>query len=362
MTSKRALVTTTVNVPTNLREWANGLGMTDHLIVVGDVQTPHTEVGRLLTSIEADTGVQCAYVHPGVQTPWETERVVGYRSIQRRNLGYLEALRLDADVVITVDDDNFPMSWIDPTNAESWINEITPMLTAPSGPHQLLRSSHGWYNPGQLCVPTVTHRGYPIGRRAGMSAETTVPSEDGRVGVFAALWLGDPDVDAIERIANNTTVSDVTGDVTLHPDTWAPFNSQATAIRADLLPACYLWPEVGRYDDIWASYVARTVMCHTGDLVRYGYPLVEQRRNEHDLVTDLERELLGMRHTPELITVLGRCDIEIAGKCVAGQSFTVTELTTHVFHRVIEECRWLPARTADGFTAWLHDLEQIGVR
>ena len=37
--------------------------------------------------------------------------------------------------------------------------------------------------------------------------------------------------------------------------TWSPFNSQNTALSAKIIPAYPLSPKVGRYDDIWASYV-----------------------------------------------------------------------------------------------------------
>jgi hypothetical protein len=59
-----------------------------------------------------------------------------------------------------------------------------------------------------------------------------------------------------------------------------------------------------RYDDIWMSYLAKPAIDRMGDLVTFGRPLVVQRRNPHDLLTDLDRELVPMMLTERLIEIL----------------------------------------------------------
>ena len=55
-----------------------------------------------------------------------------------------------------------------------------------------------------------------------------------------------------------------------------------------------MYPNVGRMDDIWASY---TVQKQFPNSVIYNKVSVYQERNEHDIVLDLEREIIGYRNT-----------------------------------------------------------------
>src|SRR6185503_16875780 len=43
----KALITTTINVPHNLSDWANLLNEDDHIIVAGDMKTPQDDVDYL---------------------------------------------------------------------------------------------------------------------------------------------------------------------------------------------------------------------------------------------------------------------------------------------------------------------------
>jgi hypothetical protein len=62
----------------------------------------------------------------------------------------------------------------------------------------------------------------------------------------------------------------------------------------EALPAYFLSPYTGRYDDIWASYIINRISQHFGDTVAFGEPLVRQQRNPHDLWRDLDVERNGM--------------------------------------------------------------------
>ena len=136
--------------------------------------------------------------------------------------------------------------------------------------------------------------------------------------------------------------------------TWGPFNSQATAIRGDLAPAFFMWPGVGRYDDIWASYLMRAIMDVRNDVVAYGEPLVRQVRNEHDLFKDLEAELFGMRHTEALVKVLRHVSHEVTAE------MSVTEALTIGFTH-ITNLPFIPDQTKYSFNSWLYDLCQLEV-
>ena len=337
----RALITTTINVPGNLADWRETLMDDDVVIVAGDLQSPHDEIIAYLAELPGEN----VYLHPDAQTQWKSSEVIGWRCIQRRNIALLEALKRRPEFIVSVDDDNYPQSFA-MSQYENLFKgyDVPPMVKSPSG----------WFNPGAACSPAVVHRGYPLWLRKDYErVDVSLFNPPANVGVVASLWIGDPDIDAIERMFHDTAVTGISfPQFTLRRGTWGPFNSQATAIRGDLAPAFFMWPGVGRYDDIWASYLMRAIMDVRNDVVAYGEPLVRQVRNEHDIFKDLEAELFGMRHTEALVKVLRQIAAEVTAE------MTVTEaLTTAFIH--ITELPFIPDQTKYSFNSWLFDLRTI---
>ncbi len=82
----------------------------------------------------------------------------------------------------------------------------------------------------------------------------------------------------------------------------SPFNSQNTFLSAAVLPDYFLFPHVGRMDDIWAAYYVQA----KGFTVAYGRASVYQQRNEHDLVKDMKSEYLGYENNLRLVSDLTR--------------------------------------------------------
>ena len=64
-------------------------------------------------------------------------------------------------------------------------------------------------------------------------------------------------------------------------------------------------PHAGRMDDIWASYMVQKQFPNS---VVYNRATVYQDRNEQDLVTNLEKEVIGYRNTLDFIE--GRYQLE----------------------------------------------------
>ena len=83
-------------------------------------------------------------------------------------------------------------------------------------------------------------------------------------------------------------------------DVISPFNSQNTFLSAEWLQHYFLFPHVGRMDDIWASYYVQA----RGARVVFGKPSVVQERNPHDLVLDMKREYLGYEHNLSIVEAL----------------------------------------------------------
>jgi hypothetical protein len=77
----------------------------------------------------------------------------------------------------------------------------------------------------------------------------------------------------------------------------SPFNSQNTFLLGGWLHNYFLFPGIGRMDDIWASYFLQ----HMGAKIVYGRPSVYHKRNPHDLVKDMKSEYLGYEYNLEIV-------------------------------------------------------------
>ena len=111
---KKLIVTTTINSPTEATKGYDKIEGWDFL-VVGDKKTPHDEYKNY------------NYLHPEDQEKIDKNLsdMIGWGCIQRRNLGFVYALKNDYDYIATVDDDNIPY--------DNWGEMFTCLLyTSPS--------------------------------------------------------------------------------------------------------------------------------------------------------------------------------------------------------------------------------------
>ena len=108
------IVTTTINEPTlatlKFCEIAKNKGW--KFVVVGDTKTPHEEYEKL----QYDYPFFFTYLTPEYQQEKypELSEIIGWKTIQRRNIGFVYAYQNGAEIIATVDDDNIPYdSWGD---------------------------------------------------------------------------------------------------------------------------------------------------------------------------------------------------------------------------------------------------------
>lgn len=316
-----ALVTTTIHVPhclDNYLENAERHGHADRtsVIVVGDRKTPPA-IGAYLAELGRRHPAPITYLDVEAQGPflrrWPgLDQALRYDCIQRRNIGYLRAALDGADVIVSIDDDNF-------VTDEDYVGHhlcVGRDLRIP-----VVHHPSGWWNVCQRLVSDPPrrfyHRGYPKSRQDWSSGGAEVEVRDVRPVVNAGLWLKNPDIDAttnIEEPIDVVALEPIAGDraCALAPGTWCPFNSQNTAFDVAVLPAMYLVVmldtlrgyRVGRLDDIWMSYFVRAIADQLGDSVVYGAPLVVQDRNPHNFLHDLSQELGGYLLTEALVEYL----------------------------------------------------------
>jgi hypothetical protein len=307
---KTTIVTTTINVPVLLAKYAANAHYYGHeevdFVVIGDRKSP-AQTSDFCRTIERY--YPCAYFDIAAQQ----ERLEGFPelwdhlrfdSIQRRNIGMLIAWDDGADVVITIDDDNFvtTQDFVGLHGAAGAMRDVTAY-----------GSTSGFFNVCSFLEADdgvrFYHRGYPQKQRWNEREHfVTRQKMARRIAVNAGFWLDDPDIDALTRMERQPVVRGFqagwTGNIALQPGTWSPFNSQNTALMREVVPAYFLSPYLGRYDDIWASYIVTRIAEHLEDVITFGEPLVRQKRNPHDLWKDLDVERNGMMLTDEFCEAL----------------------------------------------------------
>lgn len=307
---KTTIVTTTIYVPSALEKYAENARFYGHtdvdFVVIGDKKTP-AETRPFCDSITA-SGYRCQYLDIADQEAYLKRfpalwKHIPFNCIQRRNVGLLKAWEGGAEVIITIDDDN----WMLNHDFVRLHNLVGQTLELPA-----IETSSGWFNICSVLEEAkgtpFYHRGFPRGQRWREHELFTCEAPiRRRVAVNAGLWLDDPDIDAMTRLERPIVVTGMKPghqSFVLQPGTWSPFNSQNTAMLRDTIPAYFQSPYVGRYDDIWPSYITTRIMQHMGDVIAFGYPLLRQKRNEHNLWVDLDNERVGMALTDEFCEML----------------------------------------------------------
>lgn len=276
---KKVIVTTTINPPTKAVKLFQAMKDWD-LVVIGDRKTPkdyHLERG--------------VYMDPAHQEKYDKELsdAIGWDCIQRRNFGLLVAHDMKADIVAVVDDDNIPLAgWGENLfiGQEIEVNYYETDLPA--------------FDPiGATNYPKLWHRGYPLQllskRNYGTKTRKRV-----RADVQADFWNGDPDIDAICRMEHAPECDFDPAAFPIASNKLSPFNSQNTFLAGNVLNNYFLYPHVGRMDDIWAAYYVQAKDYR----VVYGKASVFQDRNVHDLTRDMRQEYLGYENNMSIVQEL----------------------------------------------------------
>lgn len=283
-----SIITTTINSPTTATKKFAQLAQDNnwHFVIVGDTKTPHAEYKELEKRYS-----KVKYLDPEDQAILypQLSELIGWKTIQRRNIGFVYAYNhLQAEIIATVDDDNIPY--------DNWGQNIIVNKTLQVDVYENYLTDY--FDPFSATNQNLLwHRGYPIEHLSTKNAINHTGVKQINVKVQADFWNGDPDIDAICRLTKQPLVKfdNFETFTTFQP---APFNSQNTFLSRDVFPHYSVWPGIGRMDDIWASYYLRK---HFNENIVYCKPSVYQERNPQDLVTNLENECIGYRYTKRFI-------------------------------------------------------------
>lgn len=202
--------------------------------------------------------------------------IVSRRDSGVRAFGFLRAVALGADVVVTLDDDCLPASDAD---RAAFCATHRANLAAPPA----------WIS----SVPGLRVRGLPYGN----GRRRTSP----RVTVNMGLWSGTADLDALQTLLGSPAThgfEPVVQTQVVSRHHYVPLCGMNLAFRAEALPAMY-FPKMGdgspyrRFDDVWCGVVMQRVFAHLDWVWTVGTPVVVHTRASDPLV-NLEKETPGL--------------------------------------------------------------------
>ena len=220
------------------------------------------------------------------------------RHYARKNIGYLQAMKNGADVIIETDDDNSPMPafW-----ASRNLEENACVITGKD-----------WINAYKYFTDmNIWPRGYPLDKimdsppPLGEVAEINCPIQQG-------LADENPDVDAVYRLTLPLPVTfEQKENIAIGEGAWCPFNSQNTTWFKDAFPLLYLPSYCSfRMTDIWRSFVAQRIAWTCGWKILFHNATVRQERNDHDLITDFKDEIPGYLNNYKICGLIQDLDLK----------------------------------------------------
>lgn len=270
------------------------------IIIIGDKKTP--DITNLCGKLTQQYKIPIDYLDVAKQNeeiPPALLALFDYNTPDRTILGGMLAYLRGAQRIIALDDDNYVIE----NDFVGWHSEVGKVKN-----RQLIQSSTGWFNIHEALESDIEFypRGYPFGQRHKV-VKPEISYQRKRTAVNQGLVLGDPDIDAIQRLAHPINATRMNGKYDSQfglLDTWSPFNYQNTCLCRELIP-CYFRPKSGlRNADIWTAYIFNRLAEHMGDVITFGQPLVHQERIGHNLFDDLSVEMQNNRETDYFCEVI----------------------------------------------------------
>ena len=202
-----------------------------------------------------------------------------------RNFGFLKAHQMGADIIITIDDDCYPVKNHD--------------LIKLHSQNLALKTPRKWTN----TYPDARHlytRGMPYLNR--QQAPTMLSH---------GLWTNVLDFDGPTHLQNLNFKAEFSEHFLqiIPQGAYYPMCSMNLAFRREIVPLMY-FPLMGedkngnkwgydRFDDIWAGIFSKKIMDHLGYSVINGAPFVEHRKGS-DPFKNLQKEALGIETNEKL--------------------------------------------------------------
>ena len=302
------------------------------LIVVGDVKGPQEYLPE----------VQFFSLSDQLALPFGLVADLPTSHYGRKNLGYLIAIRQQADCIYETDDDNAPSEGWAVRSRITWARKATTRHWA--NVYRMFSNENIWPRgfPLELINDPATYRD---------NGESDVEELD--APIQQGLANASPDVDAIWRLVLDRDFTFQTGpSIWLPPGTWCPFNSQTTWWWPPVYTLLYLPSYCSfRMTDIFRSFVAQRCLWELGHGVVFHAPEVIQERNPHNLLRDFADEISGYLQNSKIAQALTDLSLHPGPDQVPRNM--------RICYEELVRIAVLPPRELPLVDAWLTDLETI---
>jgi hypothetical protein len=303
MQPSAALVMTTIADPEILEDYRRNFERFGHLehvkvFIIPDRKTPASAYDRCAQLRRSGMQVVCPTIEEQetyLRKFRNLARLIPYNSDNRRNIAFLMALESGADVMMSIDDDNYCLP-----DEDFFAGHSVARGDVVSGNE--VHSSNGWFNICEMMDirpdVNVYPRGFPYYARHQSVQISQAPAQ-GKVHMNAGLWLSEPDVDAMTWLVTPVRTIRMKGESILLGDkAWSPINTQNTGLSREVIVAYYYvrmgYPlggmPIDRFGDIVSGYFSQACVRHLGYKIRVGSPVAEHRRNSHNYMRDAANE------------------------------------------------------------------------
>ncbi|RKS45124.1 uncharacterized protein DUF288 [Gillisia mitskevichiae] len=281
---KKSIIITSIFDPTEaIKAFAQ---LKDYnLIVIGDKKSPENWSCENVTYLS---------VNDQNKLNFQILKFLPYDHYSRKMIGYLLAIKNNADFIIDTDDDNIPK--------ENW---SFPQFNYE---YDCIKKNIGFVNVYQLFTKQkIWPRGLPLNLiNKEYNFNDMISLKNCNVGIWQGLADEDPDVDAIYRLTSDTPCYfEERKPIVLSAGTICPFNTQNTMIIKQLFPLLYLPTFVTfRFTDILRGLVAQPIMWLYNYQLGFINATVVQKRNPHDYMKDFISELPMYEHCDKIMEIV----------------------------------------------------------
>lgn len=327
---KHCIVVTTINYPNKaMLSLAKGAHAKNWLfIIIGDEKSPNDFHLNGAEYLSLDNQLRCDF---------KISKLLPTGHYARKNIGYLQAIKLGAAVIIDTDDDNFPekLFW-EARNEQIRVSNII---------------GSGWIN--ILQVFTTDHiwpRGFPLYEIISEGIKINEGFCEKKCCIQQGLVNGDTDVDAIYRLVFNKKAAFKKREpIVLSKKQRCPFNSQNTTWFPDAWPFLYLPSYCSfRMTDIWRSFIAQSYLLRNGYAISFHSPTVFQDRNVHNLMKDFEDEVPGYLNNEKIMQKLDNIPANIEA-----------EIFLRAAYSMLIDSEIIGENEMELFNAWIEDLNKL---
>jgi hypothetical protein len=377
MTLRAAVVLTTIGDPVLLDGYFENFKANERLaqtrvIVIPDRKTPKAAYERCELLTKKGLSVTCPTLEEQdgfVRKLGLPDDFIPYDSDNRRNIGYLIALEGGCDFIISVDDDNFA-----PRRGDYFGEHA--VVCGEMHDFRILEASGGWFNACSLLDIEPEIEAYPRGfpdfarhEKIRISARVS----NATVRINGGLWTQHPDLDAMSWLSGPVKATAFRGtSFVLDRSTWAPINTQNTAVHRSAIPSYYFLRmgatvagmKIDRYGDIFSGYFCQACVRALGHSVRIGSPISTHARNSHNYLRDATQEMACISVLEDLLPWLHEVSLrgedyaeiycsladELEGTVDKFSGFIWTDQTRAFFHE-----------SAGLMRQWVNACQRIGI-